>query len=131
MTNAPLTLFYDGACPICAHEMLRLARRDHDRRLRFIDIAGVEFDGSRYGASKDRMMKLMHAMRADGRMLVGVDAVHAAHEAVGLGWLVAPARWPLLRPVADWLYVQFARNRMGIGRLLGIGCPDNRCNARL
>lgn len=129
MTNAPLTLLYDGTCPVCAHEMVRLARLDHHRRLRYVDIAANGFDCSRYGVSREHMMTLMHAVRADGSMLVGVDALHAAYEAVGLGWLWAPARWPLLRPLADWIYVRFARYRMTISRMLGMRCPGNRCEA--
>jgi predicted DCC family thiol-disulfide oxidoreductase YuxK len=128
MNAAPITLLYDGACPICALEMSRLYRRDKHRRLRFVDISADGFDGSRYGSSKAEMMSLMHAVLADGRTLTGIDALHAAYSAVGLGWLWAPARWPLLRPYADALYARFARHRMRVSRALGIGCSDSRCS---
>jgi len=128
MNTGPLTLLYDGACPICALEMARLGRFDKHRRLRFVDISANDFDGSRYPASKDEMMALMHAVTNDGLTLKGLDALHAAYSAVNLGWLWAPARWPLLRPYADALYALFARHRMRISRALGIGCSDNRCS---
>jgi len=49
-----------------------------------------------------------------------------AYAAVGFGWLVAPTRWPLVRPLADAAYRWFARNRL---RLTGRGevCSADRC----
>ena len=131
MTSAPLTLLYDGACPICAQEMHRLARGDRDGRLRFVDISVPNFDSSGYGVSLDDMMALMHAVKADGRILVGIDALHAAYDAVGFGWIWAPARWPLLKPLAEWLYARFARYRRGISGALGMRCRGDRCGVRL
>lgn len=130
MTNSPLTLFYDGACPICVQEMARLSHRNRFGGLIFVDIAASGFDATRYGARKDRMLALMHAMRPDGLMLVGIDALHAAYEVVGLGWMWAPAKWPLLRPLADWLYARIARYRMDISRTLGFGCRDQSCRPK-
>ena len=127
MIATPLTLLYDGACPICVTEMSRLARMDRSHRLRFVDIAAPGFDASPYGATREEMMTLMHAVLPDGRVLVGIDALHAAYSAVHLGWLWAPARWPLLRRYADALYARFARNRMRVSRALGLGCRDGAC----
>lgn len=129
MEPYPITLLYDGACPICTHEMERLARFDRKRRLRFVDISAGDFDELRYPATRDEMMTLMHAELGNGHMLKGVDALHAAYAAVGLGWLWAPMRWRLMRPYADALYARFARHRMRISRALGFGCRGERCSA--
>ena len=40
----PLTLYYDGACPVCALEMDHLRSRDAAARLVFVDIAAPGFD---------------------------------------------------------------------------------------
>lgn len=56
-------------------------------------------------------MSRMHATDDAGRALVAMDAVRAAYAAVGLGWLVAPTRWPVLKPLFDRLYAWIARNR--------------------
>ena len=129
MNPYPITLLYDGACPICLHEMTRLARFDRRERLRFVDISAGGFDATRYGATRDEMMTLMHAELADGRIVKGVDALRTAYAAVGLGWLLAPLRWRWLRPHADALYARFAINRMRVSRALGF-CPDGRCGIR-
>jgi uncharacterized protein YbjT (DUF2867 family) len=118
----PLTLLYDGACPICVFEMRRLHGLDRAGRLAYCDIAAPGFDASRYGTTLEGMMGRMHAVAADGRLLVGMDAIRAAYAAVGLGWLLAPTRLPWLRRPADRAYLWFAANRYAISRWLGMRC---------
>ena len=131
MDPYPITLLYDGACPICVYETRRLARFDRKRRLNFVDISAGGFDAARYAATRDEMMTLMHAELADGRLLKGVDALEAAYTAVGFGWLWAPLRWRMLRPHAEALYARFARHRMRISRALGYGCTGERCGTKV
>ena len=116
----PLTLLYDGACPICVFEMKRLEGLDRRKRLAYRDIAAPDFDAARYGTTFEAMMGRMHA--AVGRVLVGMDAIRAAYTAVGLGWVLAPTRLPWLRALADHAYVWFAENRYAISRWLGMRC---------
>lgn len=35
-----------------------------------------------------------------------------AYSAIGLGWLLAPTRWPDLDRLSDHAYLVFARNRL-------------------
>jgi uncharacterized protein YbjT (DUF2867 family) len=118
----PLTLLYDGNCPICVFEMRRLEGLDRAKRLAYCDIATPGFDAARYGTTFEAMMGRMHAVAADGRVLVGMDAIRAAYTAVGLGWVLAPTRLPWLRALADHAYVWFAENRYAISRWLGMRC---------
>jgi predicted DCC family thiol-disulfide oxidoreductase YuxK len=70
----------------------------------------------------------VHAVSSDGTTLVGMDAVRAAYGAVGLGWLLAPTRWPGLRPLFDRFYRWFADNRQRISALarrLGYGASGS------
>jgi predicted DCC family thiol-disulfide oxidoreductase YuxK len=126
----PLTVLYDGSCPVCALEMRHLIARDHGARLRFVDITAPGFDPLAYGATLDAMMARLHAVRADGALLVGVDAVRAAYRAVGLGWVWAPADLALVRSVLDWLYAKFARHRYRISRLARLDCAVGACRVR-
>ena len=50
---------------------------------------------------------------------LGRAVVRQAYRAVGLGWILAPTGWPVLRPVFDWLYLGFARYRVRLGRAFG------------
>ena len=92
-------------------EVDSLRRRDRDGKLCLVDISAPAFDASRYGRTLDELMTRMHAVDGEGRTLVAMDAVRAAYTAVGLGWLVAPTRWPLLKPLFDRLYAWIACNR--------------------
>lgn len=117
MSLYPLTLLYDGACPICRFEMDRLRERDGLRRLAFVDITEPGFDAAAFGdglATAEDMQRLIHAVRADGSFAVGVDALVLAYRAVGWGHWVAPSRLPGVRPVADRAYALFARHRYAV-----------------
>jgi len=124
-TDYPLTLLYDGACPICLTEMNRLARRDALRRLVFVDISESGFDPQAYGTTLHEMQRLIHAVRADGTLIIGVDALRLAYSAVGLGALLAPAAWPGLKPWFERAYALFARHRY---RISAVACATGVCD---
>ena len=73
----PLTVFYDGGCPVCAREMACYRRRVCDGRLSFIDISQPDFDPTLYGRSRQEFMAQMHVMDTNGRFFVGVEAFRA------------------------------------------------------
>ena len=120
-------VLYDGDCPLCSREIRFLERRDRGRgRIDFEDITGPDFDAHRYGLQPQQVMDRIHAVLPDGTVVEGVEVFRRAYSAVGLGWLMAPTRWPGLRPLLDWAYTVFAKYRL---RLTGRGsaCPDDRC----
>ena len=125
-----LVLLFDGGCPICVVEMTRLRALDRRNRLAFVNISAPGFVATAYGATREAMMGRMHVICPRVGLLTGMDALRASYTAVGLGWLLAPTRLPLIRPLADWLYLGFARHRMRISRWLGltrVSC-DNACD---
>jgi predicted DCC family thiol-disulfide oxidoreductase YuxK len=115
----PLTLLYDGACPVCNLEMDNLKARNTAGMLKFVDIAAPFFDPAPYGTSLEAMNGLIHAVRPDGSLVIGTEVFRLAYGAVGLGHLAAPTGWPLLRPAFDAAYKVFARNRYGISDAVG------------
>lgn len=116
-TIYPLTLLYDANCPVCALEMDHLRARNDAGRLVFVDISVPGFDPTPYGASYEAMDAEIHALRADGQLMKGVQVLRLAYEAVGLGWVMRPAGWGPLRGPADVAYRAFARNRRTISRV--------------
>ena len=124
--TARFELFYDGDCPLCAREVAALRRLDRGRgRLALTDIAAPDFDAERYGRGQDELMARIHGRLPDGSWVEGVEVFRQAYGAVGLGWLLAPTRWPGLRQLAEALYRVFARNRLRwTGRA---DCADGRC----
>lgn len=106
----PLTLYYDGACPLCLAEMRNLMRLNTAQRLRFVDIAAPGFAVPE-GHTLAAMQGLLHAQAEDGGWLRGVDTFVAMYEAVGVSWVARALSAPGLRPLADRCYPWVARHR--------------------
>jgi predicted DCC family thiol-disulfide oxidoreductase YuxK len=127
-TSQPeITILYDGDCPLCVREIEMLRRRDRGTgRLGLSDIASADFRASDHGVDHQTLMARIHGVLPGGRLIEGVEVFRRAYAAVGLGWLLAPTGWPLLRPLADATYRGFARNRL---RLTGRSnaCSEDRC----
>jgi len=113
-----VTLIFDSQCPLCVHEILILARRDHERRLDLVDLHGLRFEMEFQEISKINAHARLHARDSDGNWHFGLDATMLAWRAVGLGGWIAPLRWPVLRIFADAGYFLFARYRHRLVRLL-------------
>jgi predicted DCC family thiol-disulfide oxidoreductase YuxK len=131
MTHAgswQIRVLYDGDCPLCSREIRFLKGRDRGRgRIDFEDIAVSSFDPGVYGLDARQVMARIHGVLPDGTVVEGVEVFRRAYAAVGLGWLVAPTRWPGLRRLADLAYRNFARNRLRwTGR--GSTCEGGRCH---
>lgn len=94
-TRPKPTLYYDGACPVCAREIALYRRQPGADGVEWVDVARC--DGARLGPGLTREAALarLHLRLPDGRLLDGAAAF------TGL-WQVLP-RWA-------WL-----------GRLLGSG----------
>ena len=130
MNDAALTLLYDADCPMCAAEVRFMQRRDKHSRLAFLDITSPSFEPSRFGLTEDDVHARLHAVEADGTVIEGVEVFRRAYGEVGLGWVLAPTSWPVLRPLADAGYRLFARYRVRIGRLFGRRDSDEACVPR-
>lgn len=112
------TIFFDGNCPLCLKEINQLKKRDQDGKLGFEDINASSF-ATRYPdldwqALNDRI----HGIDEHGEVFIGLDVTHKAWSLVGVGWLYAPLRWPVIRLVADVVYKLFARHRYRVSFLL-------------
>lgn len=121
------TLLFDSECPFCRLEVQWLQRRDRHGRLGAIDIAAPGFDPSRFGLTRERVHARLHGVTATGEVIEGMAAIRAAWRAAGLGWVMAPTAWPVLRWFADAGYWLFARYRVPLGRLFGRRCAGDRC----
>lgn len=129
MSVSDLTLFYDGNCPFCKREVDWLRKRDRDGKLDYVDICDPGFDQGQHRLQGRDVHARIHAVRADGEVLEGMAVFREVYRRLGLGWLLAPTGWPVLRPTFDLLYRLFARNRLRLGRLLSRGnCGESRCD---
>jgi predicted DCC family thiol-disulfide oxidoreductase YuxK len=130
MTQYPLTVFFDGACPICAREIALMKRLDRRRQLDFCDFSAQEYDVACRGFLTEDLGTVIHARWADGSVITGVDVFRAMWEAVGLGFLARFSRLALVEPLVLNAYAWFARNRL---RLTGRShaCTGDECRSVL
>lgn len=108
------TVFYDGACPLCMAEMRHLMKRNKKKVLKFVDINQPTFQLEYPELDKQALNARIHGRWDSGEMLTGLDVTYAAWKQVGMGWLYAPLRWPIIRFFADKAYIVFARHRYKI-----------------
>ncbi|MBN8474059.1 DUF393 domain-containing protein [Sulfuritalea sp.] len=113
-----MTIFFDGACPLCAAEIHMLAARNRRRLLKFVDLGepGTELPCNIVCA---RAMDNIHGVLEDGSTIVGVPVFAEAYRRADLPALA----WLLSRPWLRWLldpaYALFARHRGKISAVLG------------
>lgn len=87
-----LTIYYDGACPLCRVKIAHYRRQQGADALRFVDVAETTACGP--GLSHAQALARFHVRDAEGRPLSGAAAF------VGL-WQHLP-RWRRLGRVAAW-----------------------------
>lgn len=130
MHKPTLTLLYDSACPICAWEKRNLRRHDQSGRLGFIDIHASGFDSAAYGVTMQDLMGRMHGVTAEGRLVIGVEALIESYRAVNWWWAYVPLSL-IPRSLANRGYAWFADHRYAIskriGWLFGPSCDAGLC----
>jgi len=102
-------IFYDGHCPLCLRE-IALLRRMERGGLSFIDIH-QQPDSSPLAPGRDQLLRRLHLVASDGTWYIGLDATLRAWSHTPAGWLFKPLAWPLVNPVARFLYTQWADRR--------------------
>ena len=111
-----VTVWYDGACPLCVREIALMRRLDKRARIAFINVTDSET-----GCPLDRELLLsrFHAFE-NGVMLSGAAAFAAM-------WRVIPvlrplglmARNPAILRILERIYLLFLRIRPRIQRAMG------------
>lgn len=116
MTDAELTTYYDGACQLCRAEMRNLMLRNTEGRVAFVDAAAPGFDAAALGLTQEAVMNALHVRTASGDWLVGVPAFEALYRTLGLPWVAAALRQPLLATAAARVYPWVVRHRHHLPR---------------
>ncbi|NJM75814.1 MAG: DUF393 domain-containing protein [Acaryochloridaceae cyanobacterium RU_4_10] len=116
-----IKLLYDGLCPLCLREVNFLAKRDAGRGIiAFVDIADLAYQPGLHGnVDFATAMGRIHAVLPDGTVLQGVEVFRRIYTALGIGWIYAATRWPIIGPFVDWAYDIWANWRLKL-----TGRPD-------
>ena len=114
-----LTLFYDGACPLCQAEILFLSGRNKAGLLDFIDINSDRFDSNEIGISCEAALAAMYGQFASGKLIHGVPVFSEAYRRANLPALAWLFSRTTLQPILRVCYRFFANNRHAISSLFG------------
>jgi predicted DCC family thiol-disulfide oxidoreductase YuxK len=111
-----IKLLYDGDCPLCMREVNFLQKKDAGRGLvKFVDIADENYDPAEHaGIDFETAMGRIHAVMADGTVVKNVEVFRRIYGILGIGWLYAPTKWPLIGPIVDKLYDIWADWRLQV-----------------
>lgn len=109
-----IKLLYDGACPLCLREVNFLQKRDAGRGLvKFVDIADLNYTPEEHGGIDfETAMGRIYAVLPDGSTIVGVPVFRKVYEVLGMGWIYAITKLPVLGPIADSIYDLWADWRL-------------------
>lgn len=111
MNVYPLNIYYESACPLCNAEMTNLMRRDTAGLLRFTDVSAPGFVPQLGAVTKEDLLGVIHAQRADGVVINGVEVFDLAYSAIGVHWFGRMIRRPVVRAIAERSYRLLAHVR--------------------
>ena len=112
----PLTVYFDGECPICRREIDLMKILNRREQLLFIDFSTPSYHATEHGLNPCDLSKVIHARWKNGTTITGVDVFREMWEAIGLGWLARCSRRPIFNKLLVKAYGWFARNRLRLTR---------------
>ncbi len=111
-----IKLLYDGQCPLCVREVNFLLRRDAGKGLvAFVDIADDDYlPDSHGGVDFETAMGRIHAVLPDGTLIKNVEVFRRVYETLGMGWVYAATKLPIIGLIVDWVYGIWADWRLSL-----------------
>ncbi len=112
MNSIPLTIFLDGVCHLCSFEARYIQKHAAAGTYRFIDISDENFSASPYNLNVEAINDSLHAMKSNGEILKGMDAMIEIWSHVpNLRWLSQLSGLPLFYQLFSFQYWVFKKIR--------------------
>ena len=128
--NPVLTVYFDGLCKVCSHEIEIYRRRDRASQVRWVDIMDPRFEPASEGLDPVLIHQEMHARRSDGALAVGVEAFVEIWKVIpGFAPLARLASQSWMKPILRLGYHAFTRIRPFLPRK--DACEDGTCSQKL
>jgi len=114
-----LTLYYDGACPLCQAEILFLSGRNQAGLLDFVDINSDRYDPIKVGVTCEQALAAMYGQYDNGALINGAAVFPEAYRRANLPFLAWLFSRKVIQPSLRMGYQFFAKNRHAISRIFG------------
>jgi 3-demethoxyubiquinol 3-hydroxylase len=112
----PLSVLYDGSCPLCRREIALYRGLRSEQALRFVDVSGES--ALPPGTTREQLLARFHVQRADGTLASGADAFLTLWAGLpGWRWLARAGRLPGMAWSMERGYRWFLRWRPALQRL--------------
>ena len=122
-----ISVYYDGACPLCSREIDLYRKKDVDHKIDFVDISAPSFDAQAHGLDPVAVHKVFHVRDPQGNIYTKVEGFKTIWTTLGICQpLVRAADNPVLRMFMDFGYLVFARVRPWLPK--NKSCQDGSCD---
>ena len=112
----PLTVLYDGACPLCRREIGIYRGLQSDAPVCFADVSDAS-QALPPGTTREQLLTRFHVRDAEGRLLSGAQAFLALWDTLpGWRWLARVGRLPGAAWAMERVYRLFLRVRPALQR---------------
>jgi len=113
-SNWEIKLLYDGECPLCLREVNFLLLRDAGRgKVAFVDIAADDYNPEENaGIDFETAMGRIHGILPDGTVIRNVEVFRKVYETLGMGWVYAITKLPVMGALANFIYGIWADLRL-------------------
>ena len=68
----------------------------------------------KYGITYKQAMERIHALKIDGSIIKDIKVFQEAYRLIGLGWIYAPTKLPILDKFIEFIYGLWAKHRLRI-----------------
>ena len=84
--------------------------KNQEVNLKFIDIntPGLSLENE-YGITYRQAMERIHAIQSDGSVIKDIKVFQEAYKLIGLGWIYAPTKLPIIDSLTLLIYVLWAK----------------------
>ncbi|GLR63813.1 thiol-disulfide oxidoreductase DCC family protein [Marinospirillum insulare] len=114
-TQSKLTVFYDGACPVCVKDRRRYEKLEGktDDKVEWLDITGRDEELRLQGIDPDLALRELHVKDEQGQIHSELPAYILLMSRVPrlkpLAWFIG---LPIIRPTLAWLYHRMVAKRL-------------------
>jgi len=114
-----LTVYFDGACPLCSAEIAHYEKQEGGERIAFVDVSDDQATLAP-GLARDAAKRRFHVCAADGAVLSGAEAFVAIWATLPRWrWAARLARTPGVLPLLETAYRLFLPVRPLLSHLAG------------